>query len=758
MMSRRCRSLALAFLLAACGGTSPLTQIVVVVDSDLRVDELDTVSIEVAGGNAPAQTTSASLAMQALPRSLGLVHSTGPLGPVRVSVRGLLGGDTVVERSAVVWFEQDKTVLLRMPLARACAGDRAPTCDSSTTCDSGSCVAAEMRPLPVWDGKVTPFVGVDAAVGGRGAGGSIANAGRTGNAGRAGNAGTGGVGAGGAGTGGAGTGGVGTAGAGRGGASGGSAGNTAAGSGGDVPDAGMPDGSTNRPPVCTISKPTAGTSFVQADTVTFTGTCTDPETGALTSGLSWSSNRDGSIGAGASRTSTSLSLGTHVITFCATDPADSSTSGCANVSITVTTLSATITSLLQGSTSGASFVAGTAIVAQGSGTGADPVTLSWSDSLIGAVAGTSSATLAAPLVGRHRLTLTVTDGRMRTATDTRTFVVLPSGQSKLLAPYTVVNQTLFAEGTGRVTALAADAMKYYVAADPGDLYGFPASAAPTSGPAPVGLIAYDSMNAVTLHAASGNAYIATDSALEVCGYVVSTGIDSNACTVYQGSNLPSTNITDVLRLGTYGTSTDQLLLGTDKGLFVPASAAAPNGTGSTTLSGASVTSLAASATSLWVLAVDSLHWVALTSGTPLASSPSWQTVPVGGGSLSLTDVALGASDAAWVTGAAGLGRYSSSSGWKLYRAAGSGNGAPSLASDDARSVAISSPMIGGSARDVIWVGTAAGVSRLDTQLDSITNFTTDDGLPSNSVRAVLVLPNGDKLFGTDAGIALYKGL
>ena len=123
----------------------------------------------------------------------------------------------------------------------------------------------------------------------------------------------------------------------------------------------------------------------------------------------------------------------------------------------VATISATIGSLMQGSSAGTTFATGSAIVATGSGTGTDPVTLTWNDSLIGTVPGTSTATLSNPLVGRHRLTLTVTDGKMRTATDSRTFVVLASGQSQLLAPYGVVNLALTAAGSGRIDALAADA-------------------------------------------------------------------------------------------------------------------------------------------------------------------------------------------------------------------------------------------------------------------------------------------------------------
>jgi hypothetical protein len=736
----RALALMLAAVSAACGGgTSPLTQIVVVVDSDLSVpSQLDAIRIEVSGGQGAAQTTDASLANQSdLPRSLGLVHSTGELGPVRVRVLGLSSDVSVVERSAVVSFTQDKTVVLRVTLARSCANSVGLACGPSKTCDAGRCVDPAVSPLSVWDGKVTPPAAGHSAAGG-GAGGSAGtDAGRAGAAGSAGGAGKGSAGK----------------------PAPGGAGKPAAGSGGSAGNAGAGavGAGTNQVPVCTISKPTAGTSFVQSDSIAFMGSCTDTDTGAaLSMGLSWDS--DGTmIGAGTHPMISNLSVGSHKIKLCAANPDDASLVGCADITITVISLSATIGSLTQGSTTGGTFTTGSAIVATGSGTGADPVTLTWNDSLIGTVAGSNTATLSDPLVGRHRLTLTMTDGKMRTATDSRTFVVLASGQSQLIAPYGVVNQALTAAGSGKVDALAADAMNYYVAADqPALLYSFPAgdpTSTPVPGPSPsVKVTALGVMRDVHLHAASGHAYLATNSGLQVCSYTVASGIDGAACTPYQGSMLPSDSIASVLRLNVSGS--DRLLVGTGNGLFVPSDVDMPNGSGSKALS-VSVVSLAANATTLWTAGVDTVQSADLST---ISTNPSWQNASFGGGPYTFTHIALGNSDSVYLSGAAGLGRYTPSTHtWRFWRASSSSSAAPTLSSDDVRSFAIARETIANSARDVVWLGTAAGVSRLDSQLESFTTFTADDGLPSNSVRAVIVLPNGNKLFGTDSGIALYKG-
>ena len=74
--------LALSLLvLGACGAESAPTQIIVEVDSDLNIPaELERVTVSVEG--AEATSASADLTRTPLPRTLGLIHTGGPLGPV----------------------------------------------------------------------------------------------------------------------------------------------------------------------------------------------------------------------------------------------------------------------------------------------------------------------------------------------------------------------------------------------------------------------------------------------------------------------------------------------------------------------------------------------------------------------------------------------------------------------------------------------------------------------------------------------------
>src|SRR5438128_4546913 len=72
------------------------------------------------------------------------------------------------------------------------------------------------------------------------------------------------------------------------------------------------------PPVVTITAPTR-TLFADGKPITFTATAVDTIDGDRSSTITWTSNRDGAIGSGASLTISSLSIGVHTITAWATD-------------------------------------------------------------------------------------------------------------------------------------------------------------------------------------------------------------------------------------------------------------------------------------------------------------------------------------------------------------------------------------------------------------------------------------------------------
>ncbi|HEX7476512.1 MAG TPA: hypothetical protein VF331_01770 [Polyangiales bacterium] len=727
------RALVVALVLcSACTTTkSPVTQIVVVVDSDLKVPaELDTLTIQVTGAvNMPM--ASADLTQHALPRSLGLVHSGGPLGPITVTVTGMLGSTAVVKRVAEVWFVDGQSLELRMPLSRACTGAKR-MCSGSMTCDSGTCVPSKIDNLPPFAGHVLPFgTGADAGADAAGGGGSGSDAGADGAVHMR------------------------------------DTGVVVADGAVTPADTGTPP--VNAAPVCTIAAPADNSSFTSGTSISFRGTCNDPETGAVTTGLSWKSDQDGQLSTNANFTRSNLSAATHKITFCARDPVQSTLLGCTSITLTVSAqppIGATINSVQQSASSAQPFstTAG-AITAQGSGTGATPLTLGWKDSITGSLGTGASVMLASPpAVGTHVLTLTVTDAQARTARATSTFSVLAPGQTQLIAPYSNVNSTLAGNGSAAVPLVAAFGSSVYAADTLQHIYRFDASTlsafatlAVDHPPLP------DLVQALAFDATNSFAYIATKTGFLVCPFSSSTGIiDAANCTTYSGTSgnnsLPDKDTTSIVRMQAAGMGmggpTPYLLIGTRKGVFATTTLAGSS-TGVRRLSGVDINGLAAS--SLTHLAWAATAADGIYSFDPAnAGSSQHFTMNDSLPSNSVRAIAVNeAGDTVWIATDAGIARYTPSTGtfttWTTSSAP-----APGLASNDVRDIKVARTTINATTRDVIWIATAAGISRFDPSVPSFTTFTTADGLPSDSVRSITIAA-GVKVFGTDSGVAMYTG-
>ncbi|UJR79655.1 Hypothetical protein I5071_16930 [Sandaracinus amylolyticus] len=145
--------LVLGIALASCAAPTPVTELMIVVDTDLRVpEELETIRIEMRDGQGTMREASADVAGGApLPVTLGVVSRT-TLGPIDVDVIGLRGSAEVVRRSARVEFVQDRTRALRLDLLASC---RAVTCEDGQTCAASGCRPVDVGPgeLLDWDGN-----------------------------------------------------------------------------------------------------------------------------------------------------------------------------------------------------------------------------------------------------------------------------------------------------------------------------------------------------------------------------------------------------------------------------------------------------------------------------------------------------------------------------------------------------------------------------------------------------------------------------
>ncbi|MCP4994321.1 MAG: calcium-binding protein [Gammaproteobacteria bacterium] len=90
--------------------------------------------------------------------------------------------------------------------------------------------------------------------------------------------------------------------------------------------------SINDMPTVSITTPADGLEFLVGETITFTGTATDPEDGDQSEGIQWSSDIDGALGTGAS-IDVVLSEGPHVVTADVTDSGGLSGSGSINLTV-----------------------------------------------------------------------------------------------------------------------------------------------------------------------------------------------------------------------------------------------------------------------------------------------------------------------------------------------------------------------------------------------------------------------------------------
>ncbi|MBM4777499.1 MAG: PKD domain-containing protein [Archangiaceae bacterium] len=184
----------------------------------------------------------------------------------------------------------------------------------------------------------------------------------------------------------------------------------------------------NQPPVVAITAPMNGTTIPSGSMVTFTGTATDTEDGALSgASVRWSSSRDGAFGTGLSLVTSSLSVGTHTITFTATDSGGRSASASISLVVTMSTMNVPPLARLTGPGSGQ---ATDTLTFDGStSTDTDGTVVSWRfDFGDGSMPVTSTMTTASHVyatAGTFTVTLTVTDDRGATATATLQVVITP---------------------------------------------------------------------------------------------------------------------------------------------------------------------------------------------------------------------------------------------------------------------------------------------------------------------------------------------
>lgn len=125
--------LALGLALAGCGGEEGLTEVVIVVDSDLEVPfDIDGLRVTVSRGSDALQATGGlGPGQPPLPRTVSVVNESPTLGPFDARVELTRGGRLVVERLARFTFEAGARRRLTLIVPGACAD---VSCTEGQTC------------------------------------------------------------------------------------------------------------------------------------------------------------------------------------------------------------------------------------------------------------------------------------------------------------------------------------------------------------------------------------------------------------------------------------------------------------------------------------------------------------------------------------------------------------------------------------------------------------------------------------------------
>ena len=170
---------------------------------------------------------------------------------------------------------------------------------------------------------------------------------------------------------------------------------------------------TNVPPRCNIQQPNNNDTVVEGASVTFDVNCFDPDsaTPIPNASILWSSSLDGQLGRGATVVNALVSVGQHTITVCAPDPVDANVQGCSSVTVDVVVNQPPVVNLVE-PLNGASFEACQQIALSCRAT--DPegtnIAYQWSSSLDGVIGNNRDIFGWQPqLPGTHVLTCSATD-------------------------------------------------------------------------------------------------------------------------------------------------------------------------------------------------------------------------------------------------------------------------------------------------------------------------------------------------------------
>ncbi|MEW5938585.1 MAG: S8 family serine peptidase [Chloroflexota bacterium] len=206
-------------------------------------------------------------------------------------------------------------------------------------------------------------------------------------------------------------------------------------------------------PAVLISAPADGSTFLQGDTITFTGVASDALEGDLSASIQWSSDIDGDLGSGGTLNKTGMSLGQHTITATVTSAGGITVT--AAITISITDASGNIPPLLNITSplNNSAFTQGDTVTFNGTATdtvdGDLSASIQWQSSINGPLGTGASVSTSTLSLGTHIITARVTDSGGLTSTKTiRIYITNPGGyvppDLTILSP---ADGSTFAQGT-----------------------------------------------------------------------------------------------------------------------------------------------------------------------------------------------------------------------------------------------------------------------------------------------------------------------
>lgn len=503
------------------------------------------------------------------------------------------------------------------------------------------------------------------------------------------------------------------------------------------------------PTACAISAPTAGMLINQGTVAQLTGSATDAEDAQGTLVFRWTSNIDGNLGTGASTTTPDLTTaGAQTITLTVTDPGGLSCSTTVNVTVN-TGPTVAITQLQQGATNCLNTSCAETVNVSATGTAMDPqgvASQAWTDSFAGSFGTGLTATLTAPVAGKHLIIFTATDTVGAVSSVSRSITLLPAGRTTLASSLTNIGPVVGLEfgATGELLWVDGNTSLLRRTSDPAGTAGIP-----TALPDPGLAVAYQNVTTPVT-------FVGTDgSGLTRC-------VSGGACTTYSAGQLqPGMNIVTAVA---FHTAADLLAVGTDNGLVIMKASDPSNGAGNMTAAGKRlfngarirqiIISPLSTATSVKLYAAtdQGVGTVTVTIASPFdpVTAVTAEALRTDVPDTDVLSLAVSPEDKLYAGTIAGFSEVGAT-GPAL-------RGPPyNFPDEEIQALLFERRTIGATSRDVLWAGTRNGLIRYDLAVKIPSRLTTLDGLPGNDIRSLKLGPTGIKYVGTASGIGKYDG-